>query len=95
MAKETKTISKPKKWNWIKVTMKQKIFTDEYLKTGNKTKAAMKAYKVKNYNTAAAIGSENLKKPNIIQYFQENSNIAAAYMTSVIENPNDKTSFIA
>lgn len=48
-----------------KLTVKQKAFVDEYVKTGNATQSAMKAYETTDYNTAAAIGYENLKKPQI------------------------------
>ena len=46
-------------------TPKQKIFIDEYTKTGNATEAASKAYKCNNRMTAASIGKENLWKPYI------------------------------
>lgn len=48
-----------------KLSIKQRIFVDEYLKKKNATKAAMKAYDTKNEATARAIGSENLSKPII------------------------------
>lgn len=49
-----------------KLTIKQKKFADEYVKTGNATQAAIKAgYKEK---TARFIGAENLTKPNIKAY---------------------------
>lgn len=46
------------------LTLKQKKFTKEYLKTGNATEAAKRAYNT-NDNTARNIGCENLAKPNI------------------------------
>ena len=49
-----------------KLTVKQKKFADEYVKTGNATQAAIKAgYKEK---TARFIGAENLTKPNVKAY---------------------------
>lgn len=48
-----------------KLTLKQAKFTKEYLKTGNATEAAAKAYDVKNRNTANSIATENLAKPAI------------------------------
>lgn len=52
-----------------KLTIKQQRFADEYLIDPNATQAAIKAgYSRK---TAAAIGAENLKKPNIKQYIDE------------------------
>lgn len=51
------------------LTPKQKAFADEYLKCGNQTEAAKKAgYSER---TAAVIGNENLKKPNILEYIAE------------------------
>lgn len=53
----------------MKLTPKQKAFADEYLICGNATEAARKAgYSEK---TAAVIGNENLKKPNVIEYIAE------------------------
>ena len=54
------------KWKtWPKrlPTKKQREFIEEYLRTGNWTKAANKAYNPNNNKTAAAIASENLNKP--------------------------------
>lgn len=47
-----------------KLTLKQAKFTKEYLKSGNATEAAKKAYDA-NDNTARNIGCQNLTKPNI------------------------------
>lgn len=47
------------------LTKKQKDFVEEYVKTGNATKSAMKVYDTTDYDTAAAIGYENLNKPQI------------------------------
>ena len=53
-------------------TMKQKRWVKEYVKTGNATKAAKKIYDVSSYRSAAAIGSENLKKLDISQILENN-----------------------
>ena len=45
------------------LTNKQRVFVEEYLRCWNATEAALKAGYSK--RTAAVIGSENLKKPNI------------------------------
>lgn len=50
----------------LKLTVKQKKFADEYIKTGNATQSAISAGYKK--NTAQQIGSENLLKPVIKQY---------------------------
>ena len=49
-----------------KLTPKQKIFVEEYVKNkGNGTQAALKAYDTDDYNTAHAIAVDNLQKPTI------------------------------
>ena len=66
-----------------KLTLKQKKFTSEYIKTGNATKSAIKAGYSK--KTAHSIGSENLKKPEIqadIQSEAEKLGIDAKYVLS-------------
>lgn len=49
-----------------KLTVKQKKFADEYIKTGNATQSAISAGYSK--NTAKSIGQENLTKPDVKQY---------------------------
>jgi hypothetical protein len=49
-----------------KLTRKQQIFVKEYAETNNGTQAALKAYGVKNENTASSIATENLRKPAIV-----------------------------
>lgn len=52
----------------MKLTQKQKVFCEEYIKTGNASDAARKAgYSQK---TAPFIGAENLKKPQISAYIK-------------------------
>lgn len=48
-----------------RLTIKQKRFVNEYIKTGNATESAARAYNVKKRITAKAVGGENLTKPNI------------------------------
>lgn len=48
-----------------KLTPKQKVFVEEYVKTKNGVKAALKAYDTKDYSTAGSIAVENLQKPAI------------------------------
>lgn len=45
-----------------KMTVKQKKFLKEYVKTGNATEAAMRSYEAKDRLSARNIGSENLAK---------------------------------
>lgn len=51
-----------------KLTVKQKKFADEYIKTGNATKSALEAGYSK--KTAYSVGNENLKKPEIKKYIE-------------------------
>ena len=63
-----------------KLTNKQQIFVDEYLKSWNATDAARKAGYKGNDNTLASVGDENLRKPaiaTIIESRLENSTISA------------------
>lgn len=66
----------------MRLTAKQRLFADEYIKSGNATQSAIKA----GYNSKSArfIGAENLTKPNIKAYIDakmaeiESSKIADA-----------------
>lgn len=75
------------------MTIKQKKFADEYIKTGNATQSAINAGYSK--KTARATGAENLTKPNIKSYVDkkltelEEKTIAESkevmqYLTSVL-----------
>lgn len=55
-----------------KLTIKQKKFADEYIKTGNATQSAINAGYSK--KTCYSIGNENLKKPEIKNYIEERLN---------------------
>ncbi len=56
---------KPRK---LKLSRKEKIFVDEFARTGNGTQSALKAYEIKSdnpENVAGVIALENLRKPKI------------------------------
>lgn len=55
--------------NVMKLTHKQRLFADEYLKCGNAAEAALKAGYSK--RTARSIGCENLTKPYVKKYIAE------------------------
>lgn len=65
------TVPEPKE---PRLTKKQRMFLQEYIKTGNGTKAALMAYDTDDYAVAAAIASENLKllKQPIKTYLEAN-----------------------
>lgn len=48
------------------MTIKQRLFIKYYVEYGNATEAAMRIYNVKRRETAAQIGYENLRKPEVI-----------------------------
>ncbi|WP_349534062.1 terminase small subunit [Leuconostoc citreum] len=53
----------------MKLTVKQKKFADEYIKTGNATQSAIEAGYSK--RTARSVGNENLTKPDIQTYINQ------------------------
>jgi phage terminase small subunit len=60
---------------------KQEKFANAYLDSGNATESVIEAgYNATTYGSAATIGSENLKKVDIIAYLQENANKVASNM---------------
>lgn len=64
----------------VKLTLKQKKFCEEYIKSGNATEAARNAgYKAK---SARAIGAENLTKPAIADYIRRRLNELDAKMVA-------------
>ena len=60
MTKTTKTTQKPRK-----LSLKQRGFIDDLIKTKNGTQSALNNYNTTNENTAGVIASENIRKPII------------------------------
>jgi hypothetical protein len=48
-----------------RLTLKQKLFVNEYVKTKNGKKAVLKVYDTKNENVASSIASTMLRKENV------------------------------
>lgn len=69
-----------------KLTKKQEEFAIEYLETGNGTQSALKAYDTEDPNTANQIAVENLRKPTVIQYLQENASAVSSNMVRLALN---------
>ncbi|WEV42968.1 terminase small subunit [Lactobacillus sp. ESL0684] len=71
----------------MSLTVKQRKFADEYIKSGNATEAAIKAGYSK--RTAYSIGQENLKKVEIANYLEkrmkEISNSKVADQQEILE----------
>lgn len=61
-----------------KLTKKQKIFADEYIETGNGRRSALLAYDTDIPEVAAVIASENLIKPNVMEYIRGMASVAAS-----------------
>ena len=59
-----------------KLTIKQRKFIDEVIKTGNATEAAARTYKTKNRRVANAVWNENLAKPSIHAEIEDRLKIA-------------------
>lgn len=75
-----------------KLTKKQEEFAKSYLDTGNATKAVIEAgYDVKNNEVARSIGSENLTKPNIIEYLSSKAEKAASVIYDLCLNAENET----
>jgi hypothetical protein len=53
------------------MTLKQRKWMKEYIKSGNASDAAMKVYNCKNRESAAQIGWENLKKLDYTEFMEE------------------------
>ena len=48
-----------------RITLKQRVFIQKYLESGNGTQSALEAYDTNDPEVASVIASENLTKPNI------------------------------
>lgn len=73
-----------------KLTKKQKGFVKDYIETGIGQVAAERNYDVKDGNTARAIASENLTKPNIIKYLEENAIGASSRIVELSESAKNE-----
>jgi len=79
-----------------KLTKKQKGFADDYMTLGNGTRAALKNYETIDNSTAGAIASENLRKPNIVQYIEDNAKDAMSRIVELsMTAKNEGTKYIA
>lgn len=76
-----------------KLTLKQKVFADEYIISKNASEAAEKAGYSK--KTARFIGSENLTKPNISEYIKERLEKIDSAKTMTLKEAIERCSAIA
>jgi phage terminase small subunit len=54
-----------------RLSKKEKEFIEEYAKTGNGTRSALKAYDTTSENVASVIAHENIRKPRIWNAIQD------------------------
>ena len=66
-------------------------FVEEYLKRKNATRAALASYNTTDYSTAANIGSENLKNPNIIAFLELAAEEAAGNIMKLAQTAENET----
>lgn len=72
------------------LTKKQRIFVEEYIKTGNGAQSAKKSYEVTTDASARQLASENLTKPSIRAYLEESGFTTDNAKRVVAEIMNDK-----
>ena len=72
-----------------KLTVKQRKWIKEYIKTGNGTEAAWRAYDCKNREVAGAIATENLQKLSIAELMEEMGLTDVALMNMGIEGAQE------
>lgn len=72
----------------VDLTPKQKKFSDEYLDNGGNGTQAVKdaGYDVKNDNSAAVVGSSNLRKVKIQEYLEEQADGASSRVVELSKN---------
>lgn len=81
------------------LTLKQEGFVKDYLETGNATRAVLNNYDISTEgktkeqieNTAAAIGSENLRKAKIQEYLQSRAEKAAEVVYTLAISAENET----
>ena len=74
-----------------RLSKKEKGFANDWLELGNATKAALKNYDTKSENTAAAIGSQNLRKRKIIDYLDSHSAGASLRIVKISKTAKNET----
>jgi len=74
-----------------KLTKKEKVFADNYLESGNGTQSALKAYDTTSERVAASIAYENLRKPDIRQYLEDNASSAASRIVDLSISAENET----
>ena len=73
-----------------RLTKKQKGFVKDYLETGIAGLAAERNYDVKDNDSARAIGSENLTKPNIIALIENHAEKSVAIIVELADTAKNE-----
>lgn len=89
---KAKTIKRTELARKAKVTRKQKNFADTLLDNPKMsgTDAAERTYDVANRQTAAAIATENLRKPQILQYMEAQTGMAEQRIIALTQSDNER-----
>ena len=66
-----------------KLTKKEKGFIIDYIDTGNGVQSILNNYDTKDYNTAGVMAHENLNKPKIQAYLEDNAEGAASRVVEI------------
>lgn len=74
------------------LTLKQKKFLKVYFETGNATKAALEAYETDSYDSANAIGSENLAKlSDVVRYIMNKKGLDVGKLVDTVNEATEAT----
>jgi len=73
------------------LTIKQRRFVDEVVKSWNATEAASKVYKTKNRTTACSVWNENLRKPLIKASIEERVKICKDVIYWIATKEDEKS----
>jgi phage terminase small subunit len=75
----------------VDLTLKQKRWADKYLETGSGVEASLEAYDITDRQTAAEIGSQNKRKPNVMEYLKEQAGGAAERITEISKRAGNES----
>jgi len=73
------------------LTPKEQGFCDDYLATGNGTRAALNNYNVSGPHNASVLASDTLRKPFVRQYLEQQSEGAAERVVKLSQNARNES----
>jgi phage terminase small subunit len=74
-----------------RLTKKEKQWADTFLETDNGTQSALRAYDTTDPNTAAVIAHENIRKPKIREYLDQQAEGAASRIVQLSMEAENET----